>query len=346
MQLLARTQSLSGRPHDALVMLRRLAQLGYRVADIETSDDFTRVRSLGEWPDLLATARTALSPAPAPPSAPVARATVATNDALPVPRSIVSPVTMAYDAVSRRFVLADDSSDALKIVDQLTANTVNLTSVGWAGEYRPAAIAIDTRRGDLWAAGVNHTGSALHRLQLISGRLLQTIVLPADQGAAKFVDVAIGGARVFVLDALGRRLYALTSGSSTLRLLTRFESTLDAISMTVGTDAIYVAHPGGIVRVDLATHAVMPVKTTNGLRATDLRSIRWQNNSLFGVQQTPDGRYHPVRIRLDRAGTTATAIDVLGLAASPASTIAGGVFYYLAPNTADDGVVFRHSPAR
>src|SRR3990170_963335 len=45
MYLLARAQSLSGRPHDALVMLQRLAQLGVPT-DAATSDDFRRVRSL------------------------------------------------------------------------------------------------------------------------------------------------------------------------------------------------------------------------------------------------------------------------------------------------------------
>ena len=45
MTMLARAQSLSGRPGDALVMLRRLAALAV-VTDAATSDDFARVRAL------------------------------------------------------------------------------------------------------------------------------------------------------------------------------------------------------------------------------------------------------------------------------------------------------------
>ena len=52
MTLLARAQSLSGRPGDALVMLRRLAQLGASV-DLG-NDDFQRVRALPAWPELAA----------------------------------------------------------------------------------------------------------------------------------------------------------------------------------------------------------------------------------------------------------------------------------------------------
>ena len=51
MYLLARAQSLSGRPGDALVMLRRLAQMGV-ATDVKTSDDFRRVRALPGWAEL------------------------------------------------------------------------------------------------------------------------------------------------------------------------------------------------------------------------------------------------------------------------------------------------------
>src|SRR5262245_6781973 len=52
MLLLARAQALSGRPHDALVMLQRLADMG--VAADTTSDDFSRTRELPGWPEVQA----------------------------------------------------------------------------------------------------------------------------------------------------------------------------------------------------------------------------------------------------------------------------------------------------
>jgi hypothetical protein len=51
MTLLARAQSLSGRPLDAIVMLQRLAAMGV-FSDAATSDDFERVRALPSWSEL------------------------------------------------------------------------------------------------------------------------------------------------------------------------------------------------------------------------------------------------------------------------------------------------------
>src|SRR5262245_35815044 len=48
MFLLARAQSLSGRPHDALVMLQRLADRGLG-SEALSSEDFARTRQLPGW---------------------------------------------------------------------------------------------------------------------------------------------------------------------------------------------------------------------------------------------------------------------------------------------------------
>src|SRR5437763_4863386 len=53
MYLLARAQALSGRPHDALVMLERLADMGV-ASDAATNEDFRRTRELPGWPGLAA----------------------------------------------------------------------------------------------------------------------------------------------------------------------------------------------------------------------------------------------------------------------------------------------------
>src|SRR5215831_13567771 len=53
MLLLARAQSLSGRPDDALVMLERIAALGGK-PDIATNPDFARVRQLPRFSELAA----------------------------------------------------------------------------------------------------------------------------------------------------------------------------------------------------------------------------------------------------------------------------------------------------
>ena len=70
MLLLARTQALSGRPDDALVMIRRLAEMG---AIVEVSaDEFARMRELPGWPAVeTVMAGLANPPLASPPPAPV-----------------------------------------------------------------------------------------------------------------------------------------------------------------------------------------------------------------------------------------------------------------------------------
>ena len=83
MTLVARAQSLSGRPHDALVMLNRLADLKV-VTDAASSDDFRRVRELPGWADLEARTTTGSRPADAPKvSAPPAPVSTSPKAALP-----------------------------------------------------------------------------------------------------------------------------------------------------------------------------------------------------------------------------------------------------------------------
>jgi hypothetical protein len=109
MYLLARAQSLSGRPHDALIMLQRLAQIGI-ASDASTNDDFIRTRQLPDWPELAARiaqipdgARslvvappraTVPAPAGAAPSAP-SRAPVASPAAAAASAPVTAPVPAA-----------------------------------------------------------------------------------------------------------------------------------------------------------------------------------------------------------------------------------------------------------
>src|SRR4029450_8027184 len=127
MYLLARAQTLSGRPGDALVMLRRLAQMGVRT-DARENPDFERVRGLAGWPELEALmdssstsgptlsapgARSAGAPPPpapnpsyAPPAVPKPGYTDApaarrgAESAIRLSTTTMNPVGLAYDSAS------------------------------------------------------------------------------------------------------------------------------------------------------------------------------------------------------------------------------------------------------
>lgn len=209
MLLVARAQSLSGRPGDALVMLERIAALG-AATDAATSEDFARVRALPRWAELaerLAGAPPARTPAPsAKPPAPPAKARVPSAKAKePVPpakepaplakepapsaepaapsakapltfTTVLSPGVLAYDAVSRRFIIADGRARRVAVIDETTGQVATLVGEqGALGDIR--GMALDAQQGDLWVVSTTDEGASLHRMQLISGRMLQTVPL-------------------------------------------------------------------------------------------------------------------------------------------------------------------------
>jgi hypothetical protein len=354
MFLLARAQTLSGRAHDALVMLGRLVDRGIVHPEVETIDDFRRVRSLAGWPNLLdrmhgmaplAVAPTASDPKPsaapaanlpsgsssAPRGAPDAAEPIAGS--IPLPAAVTAPVAMAYDHVSGRVVIADDSSDTIKVLSELSGNAVDLVSRGWGGGYHTTALAIDPKRGDLWVVGARanagRSESVVHRMQLISGRLLYTVLPPADSGATRFGAVARAAASVLVLDVEGARIFELGDGAKTLRLrLALPQRNLTGLTLA-GDDVAYVAHAGGLVRIGLATKRSTGVKSSLGIRLEGIEWIGHFENSILAVQRQADGTMAAVRFRFDRSGRTAMAVDTFGAAASRGAAVLGDTFFYV-----------------
>jgi hypothetical protein len=76
---------------------------------------------------------------------------------------------------------------------------------------------------------------------------------------------------------------------------------------------------------------------------TGLSRIRWFKGSLIGVQQSAGGGFRAVRIRLERTGRAAAALEVLDdslpTADPTAATVSGGVLYYLAKGDGTEMIV-------
>jgi hypothetical protein len=197
-------------------------------------------------------------------------------------------------------------------------------SRGWGGNYRTTGIAIDPARGDLWATAAANGGDAdapsvVHRLQLVSGRLLYSVPAPSTKPDAQFVAVAQNGNTVYALDAAGRRIFELASGTKTLQPRATFKMD-DASSLAVSADGVaFVSHPAGVLRVNLANGSSAPLTAARGVDLNGLFWIARQGPGLLGIQRRADGTHAAVRIRLDASGRRATRLDVLGEAASPAA---------------------------
>lgn len=344
MLLLARAQSLSGRPDDALVMLGRIPDPA-AATEALTSDDFRIVRLLPGWPALearltgkpapsapaLSAGPAPLAPAPVAPPAPFARS--APRDSLEFDASGLDPRGLARDAVSRRFVLGDRRTARLLVIDEVSHHVVTYVSASSAGFYEHlTAFTIDARRGDLWVVSVNGdldaSSSVLHKLQLVSGRALLA-ARPAAAGPVRLVDVTVTpDGTVYALDGFDSRLFRLRPGARALEPVMRLEARRPTALAAADDRVLYVAAEQGLVRVDVGARAAAPVMSVEAL--TEFESLSWRGGSLIGVERVA-GSYLIVRVVLDASGTRAQPRHVL--AASPEATVGalgGDAYYYVA----------------
>jgi hypothetical protein len=346
--------------------------MGVRTEEAETSDDFRRVRELADWPRLrdemqgvavksqTAKAVTPAAVSPPPPKAaaaptgsaspPSPAAATATGSAgLAIPSALAVPTALSYDAVSRRFVVADTTSDALKVIDELAGNAVDLVSPQWAAPYRPTALAIDARRGDLWVAGVDEAGGAprsmIYKLQLVSGRMLQKVELPKQAGAARLVDITIGRNTIYFLDAHGRRVFSLPAESGSPRVYMPTYGAGTPVSLTLADDStIYVSYATGLARLDLTTRTSLPIPAAGKIDLANVFSLAWGDQVLLGVQKSGDSRHVAVRIRLDKSGRSAIERREIGPAQAAAAEVVDGMFCYVAEGP--NGPVLRKASLR
>jgi hypothetical protein len=122
----------------------------------------------------------------------------------------------------------------------------------------------------------------------------------------------------------------------------------DPLSVAIASSgAAFVSYDSGLARVELTGGSVTPVSCSDGEAAlAGLERIRWARRSIVAVQRQSDGTRRSVRVRLDRRGRKATAIDVLEPTAPPsaggAAAIAGDTFFYLVAD--ERGTVLKRVP--
>ena len=365
MFLLARAQSLSGRPDDALVMLERIVDLG-GAPEVANDPDFAPVRALPRYAELLAklshSAPPARSAAPAPvgSSTPPASAASASAPGPPSPSAassarrapdrdpaaseppalafegppMATAVALAHDAVSRRFVLGDRASSRLVIIDEVSHHVVNYASAATAGFLDElTGLALDARRGDLWVTSAKGRGadavSTLHKLQLVSGRTLMEVPLPAGAGATRLVDVTVTpDGTAYVIDDAEGRLFRARPGARRLEPVMRLDVTHPTALTAADDRVLYVAADDGLVRVDLVSNKTAPVKSVEPL--TRFVSLAWRAGALVGVERVADS-FLVVRIAFDPSGTRAQPRAILAASPEPTvGTLTPEGFYYLA----------------
>ena len=345
MYLLARAQSLSGRPGDALVMLQRLRELGI-TTDAATNDDFRFVRALKGWAEFAGTSPPAAA-SPAPPSAPVAPSPVppapssppipsaAPTTALTFDARSLDPVGLAYDAVSRRFLIGDRTAGRLIVIDEVSHHVVNLVSAASADFLaRISGFAIDAKRGDLWVASTDERESAVHKLQLVSGRVLAKVVTRGEGDPIRLEDLVVGAdGTVFAVDAAGGRLFRLTPGAREFEMVQRIGATGTRALAHANGNTFFVGTDTALLRVDLGKRGASSVSAPKDAALGHIGRLRWHGGSLLAMQQTSSGP-RLIRLTLDDEGKTVKRLDVVDddVASETAGALSGETFFYLARN--------------
>jgi hypothetical protein len=341
MYVLARAQSLSGRPHDALVMLLRLADRGI-TTDAASNEEFAPVRRLAQWPDVDARLRgapateavgvaaglpTASARARSPRSGATAEHLPAAGpdilapapgarlieDALRVPSLAITPVALAHDRASGRFVFGDATGRKLVIVDERMHFVVDLVREASAGFYDITAFEIDARRGDLWVVSAEPATGAtrLHHVQMVSGRPLARVEMPDGLTPGRFVDVAVTPEGVvYVLDAAGLRLLSMRPPATALTVAARLDMQAPTSIAPAGEGVVYVAHARGVSRVDTRSGRVVSVRGREAAMPVFAR-LRWNAGALLGVERLEDGTCRILRVQIDAATGRARSPQVL-----------------------------------
>lgn len=250
---------------------------------------------------------------------------------------------LAFDAVSRRFVIGDALDRKLFVVGVNGGQSTDMVRADSAGFEDVAAVEIDDRRGDLWVAGA---AGALHRLQLVSGRPLKTYRSITSAGAVHLTDLAVTPSGAVVgLDAEGRRLMTLGRGAETLAV-TMPLSLDDAHSLALDDeDSGFVAFAEGVARVDLRARSVSPLTAPDGVNLVGIARIRVHRGAIYALQRVEANGSSTTDVarilRLDlnagaRRVTKATVIDADGASVErPFLTIDGDDLYYVARDNAD-----------
>jgi hypothetical protein len=335
MYLLARAQALSGRPHDALIMLQRLAEMGVP-SDAETNDDFVRTRQLPGWPEVSARIERLSHPDSPPPTS-----SAAVSPSLPSssPSSAPSPTPapegsrfstegftlggLAYDAVSRRFLLGDRLGRKLIVAGEGANHAVDFVRADSAGFRDIGAIEIDGKRGDLWviSAALADGAATLHKLQLVSGRPLKSFAVPADLEPVTLVDLAVTPAgAVFVLDSASLQLLVLRPGGPAVERVMKLDVVEPASLAAAADEGIaYVAHRDGVSRIDLRARTATRVAAAASVSLAHLEQIRWRRHALIAMRVDADGTRRVVRLDLNASGRAVTRVTAFeGPALPPA----------------------------
>jgi len=219
---------------------------------------------------------------------------------------------LVYDAVSARLLLADRDGRKIRVLGDGFDTPVDLVRAESAGFGTITAVDIDRVRGDLWVASAQDAVGAaggLHRMQLISGRPLQSIAPPPEHQPWRPVALHVIGAGVLTADDQGHVWLTPPGGTSLRRVATVPAQGPLTMTAAPGRDgALLVASASQVFLVTLDTGRVTEVTASIEGALTGIEQMATWHDRVVVIQQTAEGTRQLAHWQLNTRGRQATNV--------------------------------------
>jgi hypothetical protein len=371
---------ISGHPDTVFAMAKAEARLGHAAAALDWLNAFAAmglVRDAGAEPDLASLRQVegfaAVLARLDANRRPVSRST----RVLTVPDRELLTEDIAYDPGARRFFVSSIRQGKIVALDARGGAAADFVPAGRDGIWGVMALAVDARRGVLWAttaaipeargyrpADAGHT--AVLRYDLVTGKLQKRYDLPLPAAAAAgggggpapaerrdrvLGDMTLGSnGAVFVSEAVAGAVYTIGRERDVLETLVpagTFVSPQTPAATPDGRRLLVADYVRGIGVVDLATRAVSWMAHPREVAVNGIDGLYLVGDSLVAVQNGTEPN-RVIRLYLDRSLTRILRWEALesnspGLGQPTHGTVVGKDFFFLANSgwdqMADDGSV-------
>jgi len=256
------------------------------------------------------------------------------------------PGGITHDPVERTFYLGSTYKCKIIKVNRFGL-AEDFTSEKQDGLRTVLGLKVDPDRRVLWAnstvaspppRGVDsaETGwAAVFKYDLDTRRLLKKYVLHEEGEKHLFNDLVVdsrGG--VFITDSESGAVYTIAPDTDELELFLASDNFIypNGIALSPDDRVLYVAHLGGVIRIDTGTKAYRPLAHPAHITLYGIDGLYWYRNSLVGVQ---NGLSRVVRLFADHSGLGVDMLEILE-ANNPAldmpttGVVVGDEFYYIA----------------
>jgi hypothetical protein len=354
---MAKAEALLGHPAAALDWLNAYAAMGL-THDFAAEVDLVGLRQV----DGFAAARSRIDANRRPVSRSVRAFSLADPNLL--------PEDIAYDAGARRFLISSVREAKIVAVDARSGVARDFVPAGRDGIWGMLALAVDERRGVLWAttagmpqargyradADLGH--SAVLRYQLATGKLLKrydlpppphfrkpprgsragAVVVPPAERERVLGDMTVAtNGDVFVSEAVTGAVYAIRHGGDALEFLVApgiFASPQTPAVTPDGRRLLVADYDRGIGIVDLASRAVTWMGHPREVAVHGIDGMYLAGDSLIAVQNGTEP-HRVVRLVLDPSLTRVLRWEALesnspGLGEPTHGTFVGKDFFFIA----------------